>query len=375
MKKTKAASEPSAELVAFVRSRLPMLIHDRAFRSAGTDEVVARGRRAAGSYSFRQAFFYQAEWWVNRPPRVSRAALNHAKKNWPDEGRAIWTARRTDVVKHEGRRISDSGLIWEHVYTGTMFERALDRLFEKSKTLDPVEVARVLNDNFQTAWITREEDENLPRSVRGETLVDALIVYESEGIELVEPPDSNDAAVSTSSFDLVEPSPSSKVPGRNLQAAYNAFFERLGKATKSRASDLSLTHRSGRHYAYVERGDYERGIPEVCVELRGPKRSKDVYVSIAFPAAAANAAPTHPAWLEMVAQLGEGGELLFGKHDRKEGLLCRYRVKIAEGFTGALGKNAVRAAADRAAEALLASDLSMAAMRSVLDDSPAQPGS
>ena len=144
---------------------------------------------------------------------------------------------------------------------------------------------------------------------------------------------------------------------------------------KSRSSSIPLTHTSGRHYAYVERGDYQQGIPEVCVELRGPKRSKDVFLSIAFPASVAGIVPAQPAWLEMVAQLGEGGELLFGNHAGEAGQLCRYRVKIAEGFTESPGKRAVRAAADRAAEALLASDVSMAAMRSVLDETPAQPGS
>lgn len=359
-------SKVSPELLSFVRSRIPMLVHDLAARDASGSRLdgIGRGRRSAGSYSLKQAFFYQAEWWINSPALVSREAYEYARLNWANHGDCIWNTRRSDIVKHEGRPIGECGLIWEHVYTGGMFARAVDRLWHSHKDLDAQEVAQLLADNFQTAWITRQENARLPKSDRGTTLADALQTYRECGIEIVDRPSGLDPPGSTTAPVRAYPEPTRGATRGKLSEAYDLFFARLGRMTRTLGFMSEWKHSSGRHYAYFSGSNFSQGIPEVSIELRGPRDAKDVFLTASLPTTMTDHVPDSAAWYEAKAQLGEGGELSFGANEGTPGQLCRYRVKLADGFAGASASAAmIRGAADRAASALATSDLCLEALR------------
>ncbi len=94
----------SGELFSFVRSRIPLLEHgfaslDEAERQGNDASVVARGRAGGARYSCTQAVFYQAEWWVERPHLVSKAALAYARERWAPHGDRIWNVRRVESAK------------------------------------------------------------------------------------------------------------------------------------------------------------------------------------------------------------------------------------------------------------------------------------
>jgi hypothetical protein len=352
------------ELLRFVESRIPMLEHDFAARDEASEGPVGRGRRGAASYCFKQAFFYQAEWWCRRQPLVSEDALTYARKHWPTRGHTIWTAHRSDVVKHEGRPISESGLIWEHVYTGGMFGRAIEVMWRDQRALHAMPIATLLADNYQTAWITRDENARLNRSDRGTTLVDALNHYADRRIRLAVPPEHLGHAQSVSKIAPSRGDFRSPRDSYSLADTYDAFFVSLNRLMKgSRCHPLS--HSKGRHYAYLQRSNPARGTPEVCIELRGSAVDKDVYLSIALPTELAWRQPGASLWMEARAQLGEGGEVYFGSSGRVEGKLCRYRVKLTSGLGCEWkSKSEINAAARRAAALLHETDLNLDALQS-----------
>ena len=190
----KSKNNPSwPSLLAFVRSRLPMFEHDfGSERPAGGPD--AKSIERIGKYCSTQAFFYQADYWVRKPPLVSVAALAHAKNKWGKQADCIWSLARNDITKLEGTKISKASLIFEHVVTGSMFHREMIKRLhmQDGKPLVAEDVARWLIDNFQTAWITREEDDKLSlakfKSHRGNTLQDAMQAYAAVGIKLATPP-------------------------------------------------------------------------------------------------------------------------------------------------------------------------------------------
>ncbi|MBT9561152.1 MAG: hypothetical protein IV100_34465 [Myxococcales bacterium] len=70
-----------------------------------------------------------------------------------------------------------------------MFWNALRRI-HRSGRLDVASIEEILSVNFRTAWIHREEDDRLPQSYRGVSLLDAYSQYKSAGIRLLKGPDS-----------------------------------------------------------------------------------------------------------------------------------------------------------------------------------------
>lgn len=77
---------------------------------------------------------------------------------------------------------------WEHVFTLSMFHRALNRLPPASVTTETVN--QIVRENYAVAWITKAEDHLLTnggyRSKRGDSLADALSVYAKLGIRLMD---------------------------------------------------------------------------------------------------------------------------------------------------------------------------------------------
>jgi hypothetical protein len=72
---------------------------------------------------------------------------------------------------------------FEHVFTGSMFRDAIERLSGAERT--PEKVMQIIQENFCVAWILKEENKLLPQSSRGKDLNSALVIYEERGIKLL----------------------------------------------------------------------------------------------------------------------------------------------------------------------------------------------
>lgn len=334
--------EPSYALLAFVSSRIPMLEHDvsvsRQVVSAGFGgnlDVMKRGRRFSYGYSLKQACFYQADWYVEFTPRVSEKALAYAAKNWGERATDIWGLRRSQLVKLEGRPISESGLIYEHVFTGRMFKTAIETMFDaRGGSLDAWEVATLLQQNYATAWITREEDKVLPRSDRGRTLADALAIYERCGVRLAAPPDptvSKSFALKQVEEEELEVAEERAAKSPETRPV-NTFFVRVQSLLEASDSGLSASYSGDRKYARVISTQPTLAFSAGYLELRGRGAVRDVFVSFELPTQRPFAEPLTANWRELRERLGDGWDVSFGKHNHVEGRLCRLRRRIADGF-------------------------------------------
>ncbi len=177
-------------LLQFCESRVPMvkLALDHADQPTphGLNVLLPMTR-----YSVQQSFFYQADFFVKQSPFVSADCAEWvAKRYGPEEG--LWGQRRGHLMelertlaRHERRGFSKTEIIYEHIYTGKMFWNDLVRLHESGQ-LTPDTVALTLENNYRTAWVTREENGRLPQYARGPTLLSALEIYRRAGIQLLE---------------------------------------------------------------------------------------------------------------------------------------------------------------------------------------------
>ena len=327
-----------------------MVEHDLELTRQAQGDSMVRVRTQAGRYSRQQAFFYQAEWWLDVRPLVSEAAYAYARQmRWADPN-CIWSLRRSDVRRVDGKAISECGLIYEHVYTGWMFGRDLGLLWERSRNgLDADAVAELLSTNYQTAWITREEDKLLPRSERGKSLKDALGFYQENGITLLPRP-TRPEADRASSLHALDRNEIGQAPKDKLSQVYDRFYEALHKGLRKVAPDVALNHSAGRHYAMLKTpASRERGI-DLYGELRGPADGRSFYLTIQQPVDRPLTEPTGAGWAELHARLGDGGAISFGHHSRKPDRLCRYRIPVG-GLFRATTREATRAG-KAAAEAL-----------------------
>ncbi len=333
---------PAEELLGFVRSRIPMVEHDLRY---GLDDAppMGKARRRARDYCMQQAFFYQAEWWIKRPPRVSKRALEHASENWGRAADEIWTLRRDQIAKVEGRPISKCGLIYEHVFTGWMFRDALIKLAEQAGgKLDPDAVAQLLHDHFQTAWIHREEDTRLNRagyrSKRGATLTDALGKYSECGIEFVDPPASElPPETSDTPFDALSAlaEDESEAPTTGRGAVYDRFFAKCEELLSGIPHAPRVRPNGGRRYVSLVGSKPKRGVPGVVISLSGPRGGKWLSPIIGFELRndRPEEEPTSPDWQDLRASLGEDWSISFGKAEEELGRLCRCTKQLATGFS------------------------------------------
>lgn len=177
------------EFESFVNSRISMLEHDLAVHERGP-KACPRGAWTRRKDGIRYGLFYQVEHLLpDFRVYASEAALDYAADHWVGGSEALWTTTRDGQKKQGGVPISESGLIWEHTYTGGMFFADLLELFrEGGGRLDPARVQALLLDNLACAWLTREEDSRLNnsnfKSHRGHGLGDALKAYRTAGIRL-----------------------------------------------------------------------------------------------------------------------------------------------------------------------------------------------
>ena len=157
----------------FVESRVSLLEHAfRVFRTS-TD----KNQRNSAKYCFKQAFFYAAVNYMAWRPFMSEAAIVEAKRlgvmnNFPD-------ARWDDQPRFDPGRET---FHFEHVFTGEMCWNAIEQLGGRIGA-DAVE--SVIRENYAVAWILKDEDGRLPRSIRGASLSDARAVYLKYKVNLV----------------------------------------------------------------------------------------------------------------------------------------------------------------------------------------------
>ena len=166
----------SQDLERFAESRIQFVQHCLQVWTQPTD----RHQRASAKYCFKQGFFYAAAYYVEWNPFISQGARDQASvQGLPIE--RLRSARWHDQPSFDPGRDT---FHFEHVFTGEMCWTAVTELSGSFSSKDLSDLLRV---NYATAWILKDEDGRLPRSVRGKTLQDALQIYTDKGVSLARP--------------------------------------------------------------------------------------------------------------------------------------------------------------------------------------------
>lgn len=177
----------------FVESRLPMVLH--ALGDSGLPEHLSvKDFRGLSRYSVQQAFFYQLDWYVDERVLLSETAWAYVEYRYGENAGRFWTTRRhafsefeTALSRDQRTGFSKLGILYEHVFTGTMFWDALEAMYRAGK-LDTKNVVDLIIRNYRTAWIGRGEVEALPQSRLGTTLLEAWRHFDRAGIKLMTSP-------------------------------------------------------------------------------------------------------------------------------------------------------------------------------------------
>lgn len=132
-------------------------------------------------YLYRQAFYGfmdHLDW--SKCCKVSERAQAEYQKT--SNGEDIRLKKWADQpMFDEGRQRGK--FHFEHVFTGSMFRDAVERLNGAERT--PEKVMQIIQENFCVAWILKEENKLLPSSKRDESLNTAFGIYKDCGIKLV----------------------------------------------------------------------------------------------------------------------------------------------------------------------------------------------
>ena len=240
------------------------------------------------------------------------------------------------------------------------------RLTERTGMLDPLEVASWIQQNFQTAWVHRKEDAELTRagykSKRGETLKDALAVYEKCEIKISQRPATKPLVVHVGDSDLYddfadsplqvgegEATPPDMAP---LGANYNQFFSALNEELTERQSPIWVVPRSGRNYAYAK-GIDAPGVRCSVLRLEAGKETnlRTLVLSLESETFKAGQEPGTPGWIDLRdALFGAEWRVEYGKWEKADDKLCRYIRPLTPGFKIADGDARKEAARRAAAE-------------------------
>jgi len=136
-------------------------------------------------YLYRQSFYGFADKLDNKAIRyASEAAIQRFGQVRPGESLRDMDYIKQPTFEPTGSR-QNGEFHLEHIWTGDMFRKALNRLAE-TNALSVSRVAELIRANYCQAWIMKSENAKLSRSDRGDTLEDALGVYSGSGIQLVE---------------------------------------------------------------------------------------------------------------------------------------------------------------------------------------------
>lgn len=327
-----------------------MVEHDFA-RFDGESPSHAQQRISAGTYAMTQAFFYAADLWVDKPPLVSAEALAYANERWGTQAHKVWTLKRAEIRRVDGCKISESGLIYEHVTTGAMFRQYIHTAMAgRMGVLDPFDVAEWLQENYQTAWVTRKEDQTLTsrryKSQRGERLENALSAYAECGIVICSRPATSPPVVRVGDFDLDnEPdtdigvsddeSTAPAIQDRvNAGGNYIRFFTALSDALKARRSRVSVLYRGDRPYASVIGLD-PPGVSNIVLLLEAPRGAKIRTPVLSLEAATdcPGEEPGTPGWAALRDTFaGSEWRISFGRDKKVPNALCRCKRSLADAF-------------------------------------------
>lgn len=307
-------------------------------------------REGIGKYAVSAAFFYAADLWVDKPPLVSKMALNYAKQQWGDQADKVWTLKRAEIPRLDGCKISQSGLIYEHVTTGGMFLTfILDSLKERQGVLDPIKVASWIYENFQTAWITREEDRELTKkgykSQRGKNLAEAREKYKECGIEDSDRPENVPAKVRVGDDDIEDEPVQDRVSddGVNADSAlqevvkanskYAPFFEAVTRCLKERNSQVSIGHQRDDYYAILKGFNAFHADAVLILDApRGAKVRKPV-LSLEAETSQPGEEPTTTEWAALRDTFfSPEWRISYGRNNGNMNQLCRLKRSLANEF-------------------------------------------
>lgn len=337
-----------------------MVEHDFA-KFDGESRSHADQRLATGTCAVTQAFFYAADLWVDKPPLVSVKALEYASQRWGDQSSKIWTLKRKQVRQLDGCKISESGLLYEHVTTGGMFRTFIQTMLkDRDGTLDAYSVARWLHTNFQTAWITREEDQSLTnngfKSQRGIYLTDAHSVYERCGVAIAVRPEDSPTVVCVGDSEILNEMLAEDVnqgqaaqATRDEEGAYAQFFTLVATALQRRNSLGRVHHTRNSDYYTTLKGFTTPGVNFVLL-LDAPKgaKARTPVLSIGAVTKTPGQEPSSEAWTDVRdIFLGPEWSIQYGRHDRVKYALCRCKRALAEAYE-VTDATAQRAAAENA---------------------------
>lgn len=127
--------------------------------------------------------FYGFDAYLDRPTYFSRQAqeiylhLSGPNRTHPD----LSTVHRSTQTSWD---LGRANLIYEHMYTGSMFRYDMLQL-HKSQSLTIPEVCHLVREKYTTCWITREENKLLHKTRRPD---DVFEYYAHRGIEIINPP-------------------------------------------------------------------------------------------------------------------------------------------------------------------------------------------
>jgi len=326
-----------------------MVEHD--FATFEGERTAHKEQRVAnGTYAISQAFFYAADLWVDKPPLVSAQALDYAQQRWGDQADKVWTLKRAEIPRLDGCKISESGLIYEHVTTGGMFRKFIQTMLsDRSGVLDPLAVASWIHVNFQTAWVTRAEDRTLTsqgyRSRRGETLVEARAAYEKCGIVISQRPADSPVVVLVGDTSLedevrgddvfVDEANNEDAPHElaNVGGNYAQFFMALAEALKARKSRVSLGHGRDRPYAAVKGFDAPGAKAVLLLDAPRGANVRTPVLSLEAVTAQPGVEPATDGWAGLRDTLfGPEWRISYGSHKGVANALCRCKRSLAHAF-------------------------------------------
>lgn len=341
----------SPRLLAFVRSRIPMVEHDFALFPKETPAHAAQ-RVDSAKYSLSQAFFYAADLWVNRPPLVSEAALKYATDNWGPQAAKIWSLKRAEIPGLDRCKISKSGLIYEHVTTGWMFrEFILGELARRQGVLDPYGVAKWLEENYQTAWVTRSEDKRLNemsyKSRRGVSRAEALAKYGECDIRLCDRPGEypetvlvGDSVLEDEIVEVIDHTGEDDGVQTTAQSVlttgdYAAFFLALHDALSARGSEVSFNVNRARNDPYVKLKNFDLDGARAMLILDAPRGAKvrTPVLSLETETGTPEQEPATEEWATLRDSCaGPKWHISYGRAGGVAGALCRVKCQLADAF-------------------------------------------
>lgn len=126
-------------------------------------------------------YFYGFEEFIDRDQLMY--VSNDAKQEYEK------ITNRDDLIQQEWKDQPkwDKGrknFNYDHIFTGDMFREAVELLWLQ-KTLNLENLVSLVKENYRIAWILKSEEKRIPKSKRGKILKDAIEIYKTQNISLL----------------------------------------------------------------------------------------------------------------------------------------------------------------------------------------------